>query len=227
MATNIYQPKDGYRYNSDTLFLYDFISKLKIQGTVLDVGSGSGILGILLARDFPEINLESVEKQELFHKLTLKNSKLNNIKNKNYHIDFSKFNLKNRYDFIVSNPPFYNSNVVKSDNINMNIARYNNHLPTQIFFEKVSKALKPRGYFIFCYDAKQFQTLAIDLKKNHLQIERVQFVYPTITKNASLVMIQTRKNSKSDIKFSPPLINFTDEVEKIYKKSDTYSLQIN
>ena len=225
MRTILYQPEKGYRYNSDTLFLYDFISKANIRGSVLDLGSGSGILGILLAKRFPKIVLESIEKQEIFHKLTVKNSEINRVTNKNYNLDFLKSDFQNRYDFIVSNPPFYNSNVVKSENINLNIARYNTHLPIDPFFEKVSKALKPRGYFIFCYDSKQFQDLAISLKKYKLQIERVRFVYPSLKKDSSLIMVQARKNSKSDINFNPPLINFSDEVEEIYKRADTYSLK--
>lgn len=227
MTTVLYQPNIGYRYNSDTLFLYDFISKLNIKGLVLDIGSGSGILGILLAKNFPKISLESVEKQKIFSKLTEKNSDINRVKNRNFNIDFLESNFKNRYDFIVSNPPFYSSNVVQSKNENLNIARYNHHLPIDIFFNKVSKALKPKGYFIFCYDAKQFQDLAISLKENHLKIEKIRFVYPSLKKDASLIIIQTRKNSKSNIQFLPPLINFTDEVDDIYRKTDTYTLKID
>ena len=225
--TTLYQPDNGYHYNSDTIFLYDFVSKLNLKGYILDLGSGSGILGILLAKNFSKIVLESIEKQEIFHKLTEKNSEINRVSNKNYHLDFLESNFQNRYDFIVSNPPFYSSNVVQTKNSNLNIARYNTHLPIDQFFEKVSKALKSRGYFIFCYDAKQFQDLAIALKKYRLQIERVRFVHSSLAKNASLVMVQTRKNSKSDITFNSPLINFSDEVKDIYIKTDTYSLTAN
>jgi len=227
LPTKIYQPEKGYRYNSDTLFLWDFISQLNLKGNVLDIGSGSGILGILLARDFPNIILESVEKQEIFHQLTQKNSEINNIQNKNYLVDFLEKDFLNKYDFIVSNPPFYKSTVVQSENTNLNIARYNQHLPIDNFFHKVSKALKPRGYFIFCYDSKQFQDLAISLKKFHLQIEKVRFVYPNLQKNSSLILIQTRKNSKSPITFLPPLISDSDEVKEIYIKANTISLSLN
>ena len=58
-----YQPDSGYRYNSDSLFLYDFISSFKPRGRMLDVGAGSGVVGLLVARDNPKVHLESVEKQ--------------------------------------------------------------------------------------------------------------------------------------------------------------------
>jgi tRNA1(Val) A37 N6-methylase TrmN6 len=52
-------------------------------------------------------------------------------------------------------------------------------------------------------------------------------VYPSPTKNSSLVIIQARKNSKSPLIFTPPLINFSDEVEAIYKKANTYTLRVD
>ena len=116
MVTLIYQPEKGYRYNSDTLFLYDFISKLRLKGKVLDIGSGSGILGILLKRDFTQIELHSIEKQTLFHHLTIKNSEVNRIENNNLHIDFLDTTFLQQFDFIVSNPPFYSSSVIQSKN---------------------------------------------------------------------------------------------------------------
>ena len=51
----LFQLKDGYRYNSDSLFLWDFARKncsFKASQSLLDVGCGCGILGLLLARDF-------------------------------------------------------------------------------------------------------------------------------------------------------------------------------
>lgn len=226
MVTLIYQPEKGYRYNSDTLFLYDFISRLNLKGRVLDVGSGSGILGILLNRDFPKIELHSVEKQVFFHKLTRKNSEVNLIENRNINIDFLETDTFQEFDYIVSNPPFYHSNVVQSKNENINIARYNHNLPIDNFIKRVSQSLKPKGYFLFCYDAKQFQHLSLTLSLNRLNIERVRFVYPSIDKDASLVMIQARKSSKSPMIVEKPLINFTDEVQEIYRRANTYTLTL-
>ena len=74
-----YQNKDGYCYNSDTKFLYNFISLFKPKGELLDIGSGCGILGQLLARDF-KFKLTQIDIQEKNFFLTSKNASLNNIK---------------------------------------------------------------------------------------------------------------------------------------------------
>ena len=59
----LYQPDEGYCYNSDSIFLYGFISRFEPKGKTLDVGAGCGIVGLLVARDFPAVTLEAVEKQ--------------------------------------------------------------------------------------------------------------------------------------------------------------------
>jgi tRNA1(Val) A37 N6-methylase TrmN6 len=230
----LYQPIDGYCYNSDTMFLYDFISKFEPKEKVLDIGSGSGVLGLLIARDFQKVELESIEIQKEFQFLTHKNSEINNIKNKNHKTDFLNFDTKtygNYYSFVISNPPFYDQNVIKSKNKSLNIARYNNHLPLQEFFSKVAKILKNRGSFIFCYDAKQLENILIELKNARLKPENIRFVHSKESKDSSIVMIQARKNSNSFLKILSPLIVFnkkneyTSEVKNIYRKANTYTFK--
>ncbi|MDX9961718.1 MAG: methyltransferase [Aliarcobacter sp.] len=75
---------NGYCYNSDTHFLYNFIcenlKKFKnTKGELLDIGSGSGILGLLLKKDYEKIFLNQCEIKEMFQFFSLKNSQTNKI----------------------------------------------------------------------------------------------------------------------------------------------------
>ena len=225
----LYQPSDGYCYNSDTLFLYDFISKFSPKGKVLDVGAGSGVLGLLVARDF-DVELEAVEKQSAYAFFTNKNAEVNKINLKVHELDFLHLSKDNEYDFIVSNPPFYHDNVIKSPNELKHTARYNSHLPKNEFFEHVKHLLKPRGVFVFCYDPQQLQSLNVELYNAKLTIEQIRFIYPKKGKRASLVMIKARKNSKSLAQTLEPLYAFVDdefsnEAKEIYKKTGTHSIK--
>lgn len=232
----LYQPIDGYCYNSDTHFLYDFICKnlekfKNINGELLDIGSGSGILGLLVARDNKKLNLNQCELQDSFEKLSIKNSFCNGIKTFMFKGSFLEIDFNKSFDICVSNPPFYHSNVIKSENENKKIARYNDNLPLKDFILKASKVLKNDGKFFFCYDAKQLNEIIINLSCAKLNIEALQFVHPKKDKDASLVLVYARKNSKSLLKVLSPLIvfendNFTQEVEFIYKKSSTHSIKV-
>ncbi len=235
----LYQPQNGYCYNSDTHFLFSFISNnlttfKNIKGELLDIGSGSGILGLLVARDYKNIKLNQCEIQDKFIFLSQKNSKTNKINSDIYEGSFLdlEFNDKKRsFDYIVSNPPFYPSCVVQSENENIKIARYNDNLPLEKFISKVSKVLSSNGKFFFCYDVKLLNDIIINCNNNKLNIEALQFLHPKVSKEASLVMVYARKNSKTMIKILPPVImfnedgKFTEATNNVYERCSTHSIK--
>ena len=225
----LYQPKNGYCYNSDTMFLYDFITKFDVKGSVLEVGGGCGILGLLIKRDFPKIELTIIEKQKIMSEFIIKNLAENNLSANIINDDFLEFEFENRFDFVISNPPFYQG-TLKSENEIIKTARYEEFLPMRKFFEKVNKVLSERGEFIFCYDAKRIDDIISNMPKP-LKVVDIRFMYPRITKNATLVMIRAKRHAKSMITIHPPLIgfegvNYSDEASEIYKKANTKSIKI-
>lgn len=226
----LYQPESGYCYNSDSVFLYDFISSFNPRGKMLDIGAGCGIVGLLVARDNPKVELEAVEKQAIFAEYALNNARVNNISYKLYKTDFLEFNEEQKYNYIVSNPPFYPEGVTKSKNEMLFNARYNINLPLGKFFKKVSQVLKPKSHFIFCYDASQFGQICIELERVKMRVVDVQFVHPKKDRVASLVMVHARNGSKSLMKVWEPFISFdgddfTKMAQNIYKKASTQSIK--
>ncbi len=226
---NLFQPKDGYCYNSDTMFLYDFITKFNIKGDVLDVGGGCGVLGLLIKRDFRKINLTIIEKQKIMSDLIIKNAIENSLEVEVINSDFLEFNFNKKFDFVISNPPFYKG-TLKSDNEIIKIARYEEFLPIEKFFNKVNSILKERGEFIFCYDAKRVDDI-IKLLPKPLKIIDLRFMHPRVNKDATLILVRAKRHAKSMIKIHPPLIGFegdsySNEASKIYKKANTKSIKI-
>jgi tRNA1(Val) A37 N6-methylase TrmN6 len=226
----LYQPTKGYAYNSDSIFLYDFISKFQLKGKLLDVGCGVGIISLLLSRDF-DIKTHIIDKQKNMLQYAKKNFDLNNIDVTIYFGDFIEYEFIDKFDFVVSNPPFYSSSVIQSQNEHLNIARYSYHLPIDEFIKKVKKILKPRGRFIFCYDAKQVDIILYTLIKYKLNPEVLRFVHSKIDRESKLVMILARANSKSMMKIMPPLIvfdensNYNTEAKEAFLRASTNSIK--
>jgi len=226
----LYQPSSGYAYNSDSIFLYDFISNFQPKGSLLDVGCGVGIISLLLTRDFA-LQTNIVDKQEIMLKYAVHNYFLNNLEVTSTLEDFSNFSEEKKFDYVISNPPFYDQNVTQSKNEHLNIARYAQHLPIETFIAKVKKVLKPRGRFIFCYDAKQVDKLLYTLIENKINPEQIRFVHSKIDRDSKLVMISARMNSKSMMKVLPPLIvfdqesNYNTEAQDAFKKAKTNSIK--
>ena len=226
----LYQPESGYCYNSDSVFLYDFISSFKPKGKVLDIGAGCGIVGLLVARDNPKVILEAVEKQDIFIEYSQRNAKVNKIGYKLHKGDFLEISFEDKFDYIISNPPFYPVGSIKSDNEMLFKARYNVNLPLDAFFKKVSQVLKPQSHFIFCYDASQFGLICASLENVKMRVIDVQFVHSKIDKKANLVMIHARNGSKSLMNVWEPFISYDGghlslKAQAIYEKASTQSIK--
>ena len=150
------------------------------------------------------------------------NYALNDLNVQSYIGDFTEFETGEKFDYIISNPPFYDSRVTQSENTHLNIARYAHHLPIEDFIAKVKKLLKPRGYFIFCYDAKQVDLLVYHLTSCGINVEKIQFVHSKIDRDSKLVMISARMGSKSMTQILPPFVVFDDNSVYREKAKDAF-----
>ena len=226
----LYQPDAGYCYNSDSIFLYDFIGGFRPRGRMLDVGAGCGVVGLLVARDHPAVALEAVEKQEAFVQYAQKNAQVNGIGYRMYHGDFLEFADPQGYEYIVSNPPFYHEGASRSQEAMLHTARYNIHLPIDAFIAHAAKLLRPQGRLILCYDPQQFAHLCSACERAGLRVVDVQFVHSKPGRNATLVLLHARKNSRALMSVRSPIFAF-DENEfsakslQVYRDARTHSIK--
>ena len=226
----LYQPERGYRYNSDSIFLYDFARGFSPKGRLLDIGCGVGIISLLLSRDFT-LETTIIDKQKEMLSYARHNFAINSIKVEEHLGDIAEFQSDKKYDFIISNPPFYGSSVRQSENEHLNIARYTHHMPIDHLIGSVKRLLSPRGYFIFCYDAKQIDVVLWHLKDAKINPEAIRFVHSKIDREAKLVMIAARAGSKSMTKILAPLIVMDEQncyhaqAQEVFDKANTHSIK--
>lgn len=119
-----------------------FAASLQIPSnlrSVLEVGTGTGVLALMLAQKYPEIKIDALEiNPEAFAEAekNFKNSKWNN-RLKVILTDFNEFESKNKYDLIFSNPPFFKNNLQSKINPGKNTAYHTN----QLSFEALAKGI--------------------------------------------------------------------------------------
>ncbi|WP_297997135.1 methyltransferase, partial [uncultured Campylobacter sp.] len=155
-----------------------------IYGDVLDVGAGCGILGFLLKRDFKSINLSLLEIQERNLEILRLNSLQNDLPAEILHADFAEFKSEKRFDFIVSNPPFYRERISLSKEPHMALSKSAASLSLRDFVRSANAHLKPGGTLIFCYEAGKLAKICELLGEFRLNLTRLGFVYPDISKPA-------------------------------------------
>ncbi len=220
----LFQKKEGYRYSSDSLVLYDFVAKLAPKGRVLDVGSGSGIVGLLIKRDFGDIALTQVDVQALHVELTQKSAKRSGLESEALHVDIREYVFDRKFDFVVTNPPFYHKGSQQSSDEVLRVSRYAEVLPFGELCGAVSSCVGPRGEFVFCYDAKQVDLLLSELLLAKFKVNTMRFVHTKRDRDASVVLVHAKKSSKSLCKILPPLYMDSSEMDEIYRAAQTQSI---
>jgi len=190
----IYQAKYGYRFSQEPFVLADSIDL--VNGNIVDFGTGTGIIPILLSLRNANLNIYAVENNTEMLSVIKKNLQINNIKNVKIETDIN--NIKNNsMDCIVSNPPYFNkTNYRKSKKY------FNEKFESYDFKENIKmfkKILKNKGLLCFSYHPTRLAEAILNLNKHNFGIKSIQPVYGNIHKSASFVIIKAKLNGKNYI----------------------------
>lgn len=224
----IIQASDGYCFTSDAVILANFIDA-KPNHKLLEIGSGSGIISILVAYKTKCEDISAVEIQSTLAEMSQRSVELNNLQNviKIYNSDIKDFakTQKSYYDIVYSNPPYSKlESVIPMENEQQQICRYEKSLNLEELISCASKLLKDKGHFYAVYDAERVVDLIACLRNNRLEPKRLFFTQASSEKNAKLIVIDAVKNGKPSAKVLPTLItNDTDgsyiyTIQKLYKR---------
>ncbi|EAK0810976.1 MULTISPECIES: tRNA1(Val) (adenine(37)-N6)-methyltransferase [unclassified Campylobacter] len=224
----LFQYSKGYRYNNDSLLLFDFLSKNNLKGNILDIGCGCGILGLLVKQKFPNSKVYLLDIQEQNIELSYKNAKENKLEIQSICEDFLNYKSDIKFDFLISNPPFYKKNTQKSQDLHLCISRYQEFMPLEKMFAKINTLIKPNGSFFMCYEASFLDEICASLKQFKLKLVSLQCIHTNTQTNARLVLMHIKKNSKSPCVIMPTLFMYENNVlnpkiSEIYENTGTIS----
>ena len=242
----LFQLKDGYRYNSDSLFLWDFARKncsFKASQSLLDVGCGCGILGLLLARDF-NCALSCIDIQPQNCELAQMNARANDIKASIICADFFKdwesgnsripsqgFQESKSFERIICNPPFYDFGG-ENKNAHKNTSRNASSFDISAFASKCSKLLAPKGELVLCYDARLVDRLLQALLEAGLKPIKLAFLHSKPSKPANVVLVVAKKGAKSPLCVFGSLFacnesgTHSDFAKEVFIKADLISVDL-
>ncbi len=105
----IFQTKNGHSITSDSAFLVETITEQITHEKInlLELGSGNGIISIMLSHTHPDWKILGIEIQEHLVKLSRDNAKRSNTSPTFEAIDLCEFDVIQKFDLIISNPPYY------------------------------------------------------------------------------------------------------------------------
>ncbi|MGB9715968.1 MAG: tRNA1(Val) (adenine(37)-N6)-methyltransferase [Thermodesulfovibrionales bacterium] len=225
----LYQHKKGYRFSVDSLLLYDFVN-LKYVNKIGDLGAGSGIVGILLAKKYPHAQVSLFEIQESLARLAEKNISLNNLDERvriircDLRTLHSLNNTHHDFDLLVSNPPFRKvKSGLLSEGEEKAIARHEIKLKLHELIETSASLLRIKGRLCIVYHPYRLSELFEVLKKWDMQPKRLRFVYSNISSEAKMILLEAVKGGRIGLKVERPFYiynedgSYTDEMKEIYR----------
>jgi tRNA1Val (adenine37-N6)-methyltransferase len=219
----IYQSKSGYRFSVDALLLYSFVNS-RLAGKIADLGAGSGIIGLLLARKYPEADVYLFELQKSLSAMAEKNITLNSLGKRVRAITTDLRELRTTFsgndagsfDMVVSNPPFRKE---RSGFVNPGeekaFARHEIALKLPELVNAAHYLLKSKGRFFLIHHPARLGELMSALRERRMEIKRLRFVHSTVMTDAKMVLLEAVSGGRSGLKVERPLI--------IYRENGEYS----
>ena len=226
----IIQNERGFCFGIDSVLLSDFAKNIKKNSLVLDLGTGTGIIPILLCGKTELKKVIGVEIQEEVSDMAKRSSKLNNLEDRFQVLNEDILNLNKIYenqtfDAIVTNPPYKkkDTGIINEDERKI-ISRHEITANLEDFIKVSKDLLKDKGEFYMVHRPERLVDILSLLRKYKIEPKELRFVYSDINKPPKLVLIKGIKNSKSFLKVDKNLYiyddkgNYTNEILKIYNK---------
>ncbi|MEG1582605.1 MAG: methyltransferase [Cetobacterium sp.] len=201
------QKKDGFRFGTDAVLLSNFFNGKK-NAKVLEIGTGNGIIPILLAAKDKITKIKAIEIQPEIAELAKRNVIRNGLEDiiEVVNEDIKNIQEGNSYDYIISNPPYM---VLDGKEINdkdiKSIARHEIKLNLKEFVLNAKRLLKPRGELFMVHKSYRFLEISEELSKSGFSVKRVRFVHYSKDKDSSIVLIEASKGRKNILKIETPI----------------------
>lgn len=223
----IIQNPSKFCFGMDAVLLSGF-TRVKPEESVLDLGTGTGIIPILLAgktqgKQF--VGLEIQEESALMAKRSVEYNKLQ------HKIDIVIGDIKEASDIfgvasfpvVTTNPPYMNDkHGLKNPDMPKAIARHEVLCSLEDVVREGSKLLKEGGRFYMVHRPFRLVEIITMLTRYRMEPKRMKFVHPYVEKEPNMVLIEAVKGANSMVRVEPPLIvyqeagKYTKEIYDIY-----------
>ena len=224
----IIQDPSAFCFGIDAVLLTGFATVRK-GANVLDLGTGTGILPILLEAKTEAAHFSALEIQKESADMAARSVRLNHLEHK---IDIVEGDLreasglfgKGSFDVVTCNPPYMigNHGLPNGDERKF-IARHEVLCTFDDVAREAAACLKPGGTFALVHRPFRLPDIFESLKRYGLEPKRMKLVQPYIDKEPNLVLLESVRGGKPRLSVEPALIvyhrdgTYTDEIYEIYK----------
>lgn len=223
----IYQDDSFFSFSLDSVMLANFVTIRLRDQLLLDLGTGNAVIPLILSLRCDK-KIVGVEIQSKVATLAQKSVDYNKLSDQ---IDIVNLDMKDyltdvtreTFDVVVCNPPYFkvNKNSYFNDSKEKCVARHEIAITLDELLTVAKGLLKNNGTFVMVHRPERLLEIFDLFRKNHIEPKKIRFVYGTIDKESTLVLIEGTKNGKAGLKIEPPFLMYqpdgrmTEEYEKM------------
>ena len=223
----IIQKKNGFCFGMDAVLLSGF-ARVKQGEKAIDLGTGTGIIPILLEAKYEGEHYTGLEIQDEMADMAARSVALNHLEEK---VSIVKGDIKEAsrlfgaasFDVVTSNPPYMNdAHGMKNPDLPKAISRHEVLCTLDDVTREAARLLRPGGRFYMVHRPHRLIEIITALTKYKLEPKRLKMVHPFVEKDANMVLIEAVRGGKSMIKVEAPIVVYqepgvyTQEIYDIY-----------
>lgn len=229
----VFQSRDGYRFSLDPLLLAAF-ARIPANATVADLGTGSGVIPLLLSSQAKGRQFVGVEVQAELAGRAARSVRLNGQEGSIRIVCADVRDLPERFaagsfDAVVANPPYRKPSSGRvAPGRERGVARHELAGSLSDFLRAAAFLLNNGGRFFIVYLAERLVELLDGMRTCRLEPKCLRLVHSRRGDPAKLVLVEGRKNARPGVKVEAPLViylegkgrEYTEEMRKIFAMSD-------
>jgi len=206
----VLQPRHGYRFSIDSLLLADF-ARIRKFDHILDIGTGCGIIAMVLAKKYSNVKIAALEKQKDLARIAEKNILLNHMDRRItlYESDLNRISEifpAGSFDHIVTNPPYRSPGSGRlCRNSQEALARHEILTDLYQILSATRHALHPGGRISLIYSADRAAKLLAGMRELNLEPKRLRMIHPDLNIPAKLILVEGCKDAGEELRVLPPI----------------------
>lgn len=194
---SVQNEKSAMKVNTDSVLLGAWAQNSEDAKIGLDIGSGTGILALMLAQRNPTLEIIGVEIEPKSFEESKFNFNISPWKKRltAVNLPIQKYEYNSPFDFIISNPPYF-ENDLKNEDKNKATARHTDSLSFQNLVNFIENNLSQKGNFNLILPLNESEIFREIAKQTSLHLIRIAFVKPNEKKSVNRVMMTFSKTKK-------------------------------